>query len=251
MEVFFAIYLFIIGLVLGSFYNVVGWRIPAGYSIVKPRSACPNCQHVLGPLELIPVLSYLLQRGKCKSCGVSISPRYAIIEFLTGCLFLYSYIHFGFGGEFIVALTFMSLLMIITVSDVAYMLIPDKIVFSFGALLLIERIFVPLTPWYDMVIGAGVGFCLLLAIAVVSNGGMGGGDIKLYAVIGLVLGWKLTLLSFFLATLFGAVGGGIGMVLGKVKRGNPIPFGPFIVMGTILTYFFGNSILEWYIGIFM
>ncbi|MGM9988630.1 MAG: prepilin peptidase [Bacillaceae bacterium] len=251
MDLLFIVYLFLVGLIFGSFYNVVGLRLPLGQSIVKPRSACPTCKRTLMPMELIPVLSYLLQGGKCKGCEERISPRYAIIELITGVLFVFCFVHFEFSGELVVALTFISLLMIITVSDIAYMLIPDKIVFFFGVLFIIERLIVPLRPWYDSLIGAVVGFVLLLLIAIGSRGGMGGGDIKLYAVLGYVLGWKLVLLSFLFATFFGAVIGGIGMAIGKVERKKPIPFGPFIVMGTILSYFYGDNLLNWYISIFI
>ncbi len=239
-------YIFLLGITLGSFYNVVGLRVPEGKSIVRPRSACPGCQHELTSLELVPVLSYMMQGGKCKNCLSKISPIYPIVEFLTGALFVLSFHVFGWSAETIVACTLVSLCIIITVSDLAYMIIPDKVLAVFLVLFVAERIWIPLAPWWDSAVGAVVGFGLLFIIALVSRGGMGGGDIKLYGVLGIVLGWKLTLLSFFLATLFGAVIGGIGMIIGKVKRGKPMPFGPFIVMGTLLAYFYGTRILNWY-----
>jgi leader peptidase (prepilin peptidase) / N-methyltransferase len=238
---------FIYGVILGSFYNVVGLRVPLNQSIVKPRSHCPNCNHTLTAIDLIPVLSYLFLRGKCRRCKASISPFYPIIEMITGILFMLAPIILGWSIELIIAWTLISLMVIVCVSDIHYMLIPDKVLIVFTFIFLVERWFIPLSPWWDSLAGAAVGFTLLLAIAFISKGGMGGGDIKLYAVIGLALGIKLVLISFFLATFFGAVFGLLGMLVGKVKKGKPMPFGPYIALGTITAYFYGENILKWYI----
>jgi leader peptidase (prepilin peptidase) / N-methyltransferase len=243
------LYLIIIfyGLVLGSFYNVVGLRVPANESIVTPRSACPNCKHKLGPIELIPVLSYLIQRGKCRVCKTGISPLYPIMELLTGLLFLAAPLIMGWSNELWIAWTLISLFIIITVSDLAYMLIPDKILLFFAGIFIIERFFIPLTPWWDSLLAATIGFVLLLIISIVSKGGMGGGDIKLYALIGFVVGTKILLLSFFLATLIGAIVGIIGIATGILERKKPIPFGPFIAVGALLAYFYGDIIIKTYL----
>lgn len=239
-------YLFICGLTFGSFFNVVGLRIPQGQSIVKPRSACPGCQRQLTAWELIPVFSYLLQRGKCRNCGVSISPVYPFFELMTGILFAAAPLVVTSVEEFIVYLTLVSLMIIITVSDVAYMIISDKVLVFFAGLFVIERLFYPLTPWWDSLLGAFVGVGLLLLIAIVSRGGMGGGDIKLFGVIGLALGTKAVLLSFFFSTLVGVMIGIIGLLIGKVKRKKPMPFGPSIAIGTIVYFIYGQEILDWY-----
>ncbi|MFS0822531.1 prepilin peptidase [Bacillus sp. 1P02SD] len=243
------LYLYILGTVLGSFFNVVGLRIPNGESIVRPRSACPTCKHQLTAIELIPVFSYLIQGGKCRNCKTRISPIYASIELATAILFTISPMLVGWSKELIIAWTLISLLVIIFVSDLTYMLIPDRILLFFAPLLFFERIFVPLDPWWDMLVGSIVGFLLLYLIAIVSKGGMGGGDIKLYAVLGIALGWKLVLLSFFLATLIGTVLGLIGIAIGKVKKGKPMPFGPSIVIGTLIAYFFGHELIASYIDL--
>jgi leader peptidase (prepilin peptidase) / N-methyltransferase len=237
------------GAVLGSFYNVVALRVPEGKSIVAPRSSCPKCGHQLTAWELIPVLSYFLQRGKCRQCKVRISPVYPFFEFLTGVLFAIAPLIVGWSGELVIALTLTSMLVIITVSDLAYMIIPDKVLIFFAGLFLIERVFIPLIPWWDSLAGAAVGFFLLLLIAVVSKGGMGGGDIKLFAVVGFVLGVKMLLLSFFLSTLFGAFFGVIGLLLGFIKRKQTIPFGPFIALGTLVAYYFGDYLIAEYISL--
>ncbi|WP_066311601.1 A24 family peptidase [Bacillus sp. FJAT-29814] len=241
-------FLLIYGLVLGSFFNVVGLRIPLKKSIVAPRSACPTCRHQLKAYELIPVISYLLQKGKCRGCQSRISPIYPIMELLTGILFAAAPLVVGWSGELVVALTLISLFMIIIVSDIHYMIIPDKILIWFAGIFLLERIFIPLSPWWDSLLGAVTGFTLLLVIALVSKGGMGFGDVKLYAVLGFVLGFKLVLLSFFLSTLYGAVLGGLAMLFRIVKRRQPIPFGPFIAAGTLSAYFWGSEIIDFYIN---
>lgn len=156
-------------------------------------------------------------------------------------------IHMGWSYDLIIAWTVISLMVIVFVSDIHYMIIPDKVLLFFSGLFLIERCFLPLDPWWNSITGAAVGFTLLLLIAVVSKGGMGGGDIKLFAVIGFALGTKLVLISFFLSTFFGAFFGIIGILIGKVKKGKPMPFGPYIALGTVITYFYGERIIRWYI----
>ena len=249
METLLTFILFLYGTILGSFYNVVGLRVPLNQSIVTPRSACPTCGHQLTPFELIPVLSYMFQKGKCRGCQSRISPIYPFFELLTGILFALAPYVFGWSGELFVALTLISMFMIITVSDIHYMIIPDKILVWFAGVFLLERIIWPLNPWWDSLLGAVSGFLLLLIIAVVSKGGMGFGDVKLYALIGIVLGFKLVLLSFFLATLFGAVIGGFALLLRVVKKRQPIPFGPFIAAGSLTAYFWGNDLINLYFQI--
>ncbi|PLR93712.1 prepilin peptidase [Bacillus sp. T33-2] len=241
--------LFLYGLIFGSFFNVVGLRVPEGKSIVAPRSSCPNCGHQLTAIELIPVLSYFIQRGKCRSCQARISPVYPIFELLTGILFAAAPFLVGWNNELIIALTLISLFMIITVSDFAYMIIPDKVLVVFAGIFLVERIFIPLSPWWDSLTGAAAGFFLLLLISIISRGGMGGGDIKMFAVIGFALGLKTMLLSFFFSTFYGAFFGIIGLMLGFVKRKEPMPFGPFIALGTLTAYFFGHDIVEAYLNL--
>jgi leader peptidase (prepilin peptidase)/N-methyltransferase len=243
-----AITFLLYGLVFGSFFNVVGIRIPLKKSIITPRSACPTCGHQLTAYELIPVVSYIIQGGKCRGCQSRISPIYPIFELLTGILFATAPLVVGWSGELLVALTLVSMFMIITVSDIHYMIIPDKILVWFAGFFLLERIFLPLTPWWDSLLGATTGFILLLGIALITKGGMGFGDVKLYALLGFVLGFKLVLLSFFLSTLYGAVIGGLALLFKIVKRRQPIPFGPFIAAGTLTAYYWGSEIIKLYIN---
>lgn len=239
--------LFLYGITFGSFFNVVGLRVPLKQSIIKPRSACPHCSHQLRAFELIPILSYIILKGKCRSCKARISPIYPIIELLTGILSVLAPYQIGWTWELMIAWSLISLLMIILVSDIHYMVIPDKILIVFAGIFLFERILWPLAPWWDSIVGFLVGFLVLLFIAFVSKGGMGGGDIKLFSLIGFVLGVKMLLLSFFLSTLFGAGFGIVALILRMVKRRQPIPFGPFIVAGTITAYFWGQTIIQFYL----
>jgi leader peptidase (prepilin peptidase) / N-methyltransferase len=241
------LFLYLYGLLLGSFFNVVGFRLPLKQSVIKPRSSCTTCGHQLEAYELIPVLSYLIQKGKCRGCQSRISPVYPSIELLTGILFATAPLVVGWSSELVLALTLISMFIIIIVSDIHYMIIPDKILIWFAGIFLLERLIWPLIPWWDSLLGAVVGFTLLLVIALVSKGGMGFGDVKLYALLGFILGFKLVLLSFFLSTLYGAVIGGLALFFRIVKRRQPIPFGPFIAAGTLSAYYWGSEMIDFYL----
>ena len=246
MDITYTVVFFLFGLLLGSFYNVVGLRVPKKESIVTPPSHCTTCQKRLQPIDLIPVFSYIFLRGKCRQCGAKISSIYMLTEFVTGALFAFSYWKFGFTAELVVALLFISLLVIINVSDIAYMLIPNKILLFFLPLLIVGRIFSPLSPWWDSIVGALVGFGILYLIAVVSKGGMGGGDIKLFFLLGIVLGTWNSLLTLFLASFIGMF---VGIIVLK-KRGQgrktPVPFGPSIAVAAVIVYFYGEALINWY-----
>ncbi|HEY4554156.1 MAG TPA: prepilin peptidase [Bacillaceae bacterium] len=245
-----AIIIFIYALLLGSFLNVVGLRVPLNQSIVHPRSRCPGCRRELRPIELIPVVSYLLLQGCCSACGSRISPLYPSVELASGLLFMLAWVRSGWSVETLIAWTFISMLLIIIVTDIQYMLIPDKILLFFAGVFLTERLLLPLNPWWDSLFGAGTGFALLLLIAVASKGGMGGGDIKLFAVIGFVYGLQFVLLAFFLSSMLGALFGLLGMAAGLVEKGKPIPFGPYIAAGSLLAYFYHQPILDWYFSFY-
>lgn len=244
----YTIFLFLFGLVFGSFYNVVGLRVPQKESIVQPPSHCTKGQRQLTALDLVPVLSYVFFGGKCRSCGNKIAWIYPVMELLTGLLFAFAYWQLGWSIEFIVALFFISLLVIIVVSDIAYMLIPNKVLLFFLPFLIIGRVLSPLTPWWDCAVGAVVGFGILYSIAVISNGGMGGGDIKLFFLIGLVLGTMHTLLTLFIAAVIGMIVGLVVLTKNKQGRKTPIPFGPSIALAAIIVYFYGDSLIDWYLG---
>ncbi|MEZ0480590.1 A24 family peptidase [Planococcus sp. SSTMD024] len=247
----YSVFASVFGLVFGSFYNVVGLRVPKNESIAYPPSHCTACDRRLTALDLVPVFSYLFLRGKCRKCGSRIHWVYPLMEAITAVLFTVIFLKFGFTPELIVGLLFVSMLVIITVSDIAYMLIPDKVLLPFAAVLLVLRFVIPLDPWWDSLIGAAVGFSVLLLIATLSKGGMGGGDIKLFFVIGLVLGTAGTLLTLFFASFIGAVAGIILLRVRKQGRKTPIPFGPSIALSAVLVYLWGEQFIGWYVNLFM
>lgn len=248
MAITYTVFFTIFGLVFGSFYNVVGLRVPKKESIAFPPSHCTSCDRRLTALDLVPVFSYLFLKGRCRSCGEKIHWVYPLMEFITGGLFALSFWKIGFQPELIIAILFMSLLVIITVSDIAYMLIPDKVLLPMGALLLGLRLFIPLDPWWDSILGAAIGFGILFLIAIVSKGGMGGGDIKLFFVIGLVLGVSGTLMTLFFASLIGSIAGIIMLRIKNEGRKTPVPFGPSIALAAVIVYFWGDALLNWYMN---
>ncbi|ANU16939.1 prepilin peptidase [Planococcus maritimus] len=251
MTIAYTAFMSLFGLVFGSFYNVVGLRVPKNESIAYPPSHCTNCDRRLTALDLVPVFSYLFLKGECRTCGSKIHWVYPLMEAITALLFTAVFLKFGFTPELVIGLLFVSMLVIITVSDIAYMLIPDKVLLPFGIVLLVLRLIVPLDPWWDSLVGAAVGFGVLLLIAVLSKGGMGGGDIKLFFVIGLVLGTAGSLLTLFLASFIGAVAGIILLRVRKQGRKTPIPFGPSIALSAVLVYLWGEQFIDWYVNLFM
>lgn len=249
MEIYWGVVFFLFGITLGSFYNVVGLRVPKKIPFGNDRSYCPKCEHSLTWRELIPILSFLLQAGKCRHCKAKISLVYPIIELATGLLFLFSYLKLGFTLELITALIFISMLVIVFVTDLHYMLIPNKILLFFLPFLVIMRIVVPLEPWYNAVFGAVSGYGLIFFIILLTRGkGMGAGDMKLFGVLGLVLGLGNTLLTFFLASLFGAIIGIILQKSQKIAKRQAIPFGPYIVIAAIIAYFYGANLIDFYLS---
>ena len=170
----------VLGLVIGSFLNVCIYRIPKELSVVNPPSACPSCGKRLQPLELIPVISFLWLRGRCKGCGTQISWRYPLVEFLTGMLFLAAYINWGFTWETLKAVIFISLIIPIAFIDFEFKIIPNVLSIPgilIGLILSYQRIF-------DSLIGAALGFTIIFLIIILSRGGMGRGDVKLLAMLG-------------------------------------------------------------------
>ncbi|MCP3025534.1 A24 family peptidase [Halobacillus sp. A5] len=250
MTILLTIYLFLAGLVLGSFFNVVGLRLPRGELFTRKRSYCPCCHHTLSWYELIPVLSYMYQKARCRHCRHKISPLYPAMEIFSGTAFAYSCWMFGFNPSLILALLLISMFHIIVVTDLRYMMIPDKVLLFFTVLFIVYRIAAPTDPWWDSAAGALVGLLGTLVIIIVSRGGMGGGDMKLFAVLGLALGTSSLLLTFFFASLLGTVGSIVLLLSKIISREKPIPFGPYIAAGGLITIFHGEFLINWYISSF-
>ncbi|WP_449355626.1 prepilin peptidase [Virgibacillus natechei] len=246
----FAVLFFLFGLIFGSFFNVVGLRVPKNQTFSNDRSLCPACKHILSWYELIPVLSYVVQQGKCRHCSGKISPIYPVIELTTGFLFMISYTMIGLQLELITALLLVSMLVIILVSDITYMLIPNKVLLFFLPLIILMRIVQPLDPWWSAFAGGLIAFVIIALIILVSRGGMGAGDMKLFGVLGVVLGIEKVLVAFFLSCIIGAVIGMMLLLFKIIDRKQQVPFGPYIVVAALLTYFYGDSLLNWYFSFF-
>lgn len=249
MDITLMLFMFLLGLIFGSFFNVVGLRVPKGIPFSSDRSFCPSCKKQLVWYELIPVLSFIVQQRRCRKCKQTISFIYPMVELSTGLLFAFSYYKIGLTIELITVLLFVSMLMIILVSDINYMIIPNKVLLFFCPLFIGMRLIEPLDPWWSAFAGGLVAFLLVAIIILASRGGMGAGDMKLFGVLGLVLGIGKVLLTFFLACLLGAVIGMGLLSLKIIKRKQPIPFGPYIIVAAIISYFYGEGFMTWYMNL--
>lgn len=239
MEIYYMIVTFIFGAVLGSFYNVVGYRIPKGESLITPSSHCTKCNHKLGASELVPIFSWIFLGGKCKNCKEKISCFYPVFELSSGILFALSYHLFGFSIQFLISITFISMLLIIIISDYQTMIIPDEILISSSIILLIEFM---IKDGGISILGhlldGFVSFLLMFLLKKIGDflfkkESMGGGDLKLMAVIGMVLGWKVALICIFLASFIGLP---ISLIILFKNKTDIIPFGPFLSVSAIILF---------------
>lgn len=249
MEIYYTIVIFIFGTVLGSFYNVVGYRLPKGESLIYPPSHCPKCQHRLGASELVPIFSYLFLKGKCKNCHEPVSLFYPIFELSSGILFAVSYLVFGFSIEFFIAITFISMLLIIIISDYQTYTIPDEVLIFFGIALIIE-IFIQggFSLLKNSILNGIISFIIMFLIKKIGDflfkkESMGGGDIKLLGIFGLVMGYKMSIVSIFIASFIGLPVAVFQIMISehhKIKStdddvpDNSIPFGPFLAIAAII-----------------
>ncbi len=266
---------FAFGLVVGSFLNVCIVRLPRGGSIVTPPSHCPRCQSGIRFYDNIPVISFLLLRGKCRKCGEPISWQYPLVELMNALFYLWIVSEFGLGGEAFLMMALCSSLIVITVIDYDHMIIPDIITlpgmllglslapffmsplgdplpFNLGNLLPYTGPY--MTGFLNSLIGLLLGGFPLLAIGWIWEKlrhveAMGGGDVKLMGMVGSFLGWKGALLTIMLGALTGSVAGALLIVLKRHKMEKLIPFGPFLAVGAVASAFFGPDIISWYLGL--
>jgi leader peptidase (prepilin peptidase)/N-methyltransferase len=265
----------IFGLVIGSFLNVCIARLPRGRSVVKPASHCPRCKESLEVYDNIPIISFLMLRGKCRRCGEPISWRYPAVELMNGLLYVWIVREFGFSGETVLMMALCSSLIVVTFIDYDHQIIPDVITlpgmlvgltfapffmypltdplpFHLGSLLPNAGPY--LTAFLNSLIGLLLGGFPLLAIGWIWEKlrhmeAMGGGDIKLMGMVGSFLGWKGALLTIMLGALAGSVVGILLIVLKRHKIEKVIPFGPFLAAGAVAAAFFGSDIILWYLGL--
>ena len=251
-----AFWVFLIGCCFGSFFNVVIYRLPAGESVVHPGSHCPICARELAWFENIPLLSYLIQRGKCRGCGTPIAFRYFIVEGLTGILATVFFMRYGFSARFAAEFCCTCILIIISFIDLDTYIIPD--IFSVtGIPVGFAFSFFTLHPtWQNSLLGIafGGGFFLLIAYSyrwIRGLDGLGGGDIKLLAMIGAFTGWQGVAFTVLAASLSGALAGTWAMRRTRKGMATMIPFGPFLSLGAVCFLLWGEGVVRWYVDGFL
>lgn len=245
MDILISIYIFIIGMLLSSFYGVLAMRIPNKESILG-RSYCPKCHHQLKFIDVLPLIGYLINKGSCRACRQKIPMIYLFIEIIGGLLFLLSYILFGFSFNFLISIIMISVLMIESISDIDQLIVIDRIWMIALVPLIVIRI-IEKEIW-TYLLSSLILFALLYSIAyigtkVFKKEALGGGDIKLYIFIGFILTWQQGLLSLFLASFFGLIYGLISQRIHKI-----IPLVPFIASGVLVSFIYGQQLIDWYLN---
>ncbi|HJV34075.1 A24 family peptidase [Geomonas sp.] len=245
---------FILGAVVGSFLNVCICRIPKKESVAFPPSHCRICDYRLRWYDNIPILSYLLLKGHCRGCGEPISPQYPVVELINGVLTVCLLVKFDLGLSFAVLFIFCSALVTITFIDLEHQIIPDVITLPGIVVGFLFSFFIPRFGWQNSLIGilAGGGSLLLIAFAysvVTKKDGMGGGDIKLMAMMGAFFGWQAVLFIIFASSLLGSLIGVAIIIARKQDSTFAIPFGPFLSTAAIVYIFYGRQIMLWYLSL--
>lgn len=246
MEILLGILFFMLGATMGSFFNVVIYRLPKKISIIKPPSHCPGCKERIHWKDNMPILSYLILNGKCRNCDFHIPIKYLVVETITAFLFLFSYLRFGLSIELFTFLVFISLLIPISFIDLQTTLIPDSLSISGIILGLIFAVFRGIA--LISLIGAAAGAVLIFIIIVAGRKVykqevMGYGDIKLTAMIGAFVGWAGVLLTIMIGSFLGAVYGLIQIKRGKLTMKSQIPFGPYLAIGGTISFLYGKWII--------
>lgn len=243
--------IFIFGLIIGSFLNAVIYRLHRNVSFLKGRSYCPYCNHTLAYYDLVPLFSFIFLGGHCRYCEKKISWQYPLVELATAILFLSLF--WGFGSQVNVSFVFwaimVSFLVVIFVSDLKWMIIPDRMIYGAIGVSLIYRLFsdVGMGAYLLSAFFAALFFSVIVFIT--KGKGMGIGDIKLAFLIGLLLGYPLIIVALFSAFLIGSIVG-MAMILARVKTfGSEVPFGPFLILGLALAALWGQKIAEWYLDL--
>ena len=249
MNAFTFLFFMIYGVCIGSFLNVLIYRIPLGISVAKGRSMCPNCKHTLKAIDLIPIFSYLSLKGKCRYCKANISNRYAIVELLTGIIFGICGVNFGFSYYALIMCLFCSSLIVAAYIDFDKGYIPDRIhIFIF--ILAIATIFLKSeTSLLDRILGTLIIPIIMLLISAITNGGIGMGDVKLFAVCGLLLGLKLTIPAFFGGYILALIALIPKIVKKELQKSQAVPMAPFFAMSLFIMALWGNELILWYISL--
>ena len=245
---------FLFGICIGSFLNVCIYRLPGSKSIVHPRSMCPGCGTLIRFYDNIPILSYVVLGGKCRHCNARISFRYPVVEFISGIFAVGVYWKFGLGFESLIYYTFIATLLIITFIDIDHQIIPDVISLPGIPLFFAASLALPKVTWVESLLGILIGGGSLWLVAqlyylLTRKEGMGGGDIKLLAMMGAIIGWKGVLFTIFAASAVGTIAGLLVILMAGKTMKLKIPFGPFLAIGAITYIFFGPQLIVWYFNL--
>ncbi len=235
----------LLGALIGSFLNVCIYRLPLGLPVMVDRSRCTTCGHTLGGLDMVPVLSWLFLKGHCRYCKVAISPQYALVELFSAGLSIWAYQLIGLDIKLLIGLLIIYIGIVVIGIDLKHHMIPDRINLLMFLTALMAFIYNSLIEWhFDPLMGMFTGFGVLLIISLV--GVMGGGDIKYMTGAGLLLGTKMTLIAIYFAFISGGLVALLLLVTKRVKRKSQIAFGPYLVLGTWVTYFYGEALWRLY-----
>jgi leader peptidase (prepilin peptidase)/N-methyltransferase len=251
-EILFYIFIFFTGLCIGSFLNVCIYRIPTQKSIVYPGSACPSCKASIKYYDNIPIIGYIIVKGRCRYCGNPISIRYPIVEFLGGLIALSMVLKFGFTFSMLAYFIFVTALMVITFIDIDYKIIPNEISLPGIIIGLGLSFIIPTLTFFESLVGIIIGGGSLWLVAtlymlVTRREGMGFGDVKLLGMIGAFIGWKGVIVTIFAASATGTIIGIAAMLKSRKDMKMAIPFGPFLSIGAIIYIFFGDALINWYL----
>ena len=255
METAWLIFFFVFGAIIGSFLNVIADRLPQDKSIVSPPSRCPGCDRRLSAADMIPVLSWLVLRGHCRTCGQTIPARVLWVELVTGLAFALLFLHFGMTPVLWVSLLYAAFTIVIFIIDMEHQLILNSILLPAMAVALAVSFFsnqIELAPTLlNAVIGAAAGFGIFLVVYIVSRGGMGEGDVKLGALAGLITGWPNIIVAVILSWIASGLVA-IGLLgLRRKGRREAIAFGPFLALSMFITFLWGTPFIDWYLGLFL
>jgi prepilin signal peptidase PulO-like enzyme (type II secretory pathway) len=243
-----SVLIFILGAAFGSFLNVVIFRMKKKQSFLTGRSYCPNCRHKLGARDLIPLVSFVIQKGKCRYCKSKISLVYPLVELGTGLAFLLIFINFGFSLKSLLYLVYACILIIIFVYDLNYNLILDKVTVPAMIFAILADIILK-APFFSVLFGAIIGGSFFSLMFFLSRGKwIGGGDIRLGVLMGLMLGWEKLIVALVFAYLPGALVAIILLITKKKKLRSSLPFGTFLTLGTFIALIYGSQIIAWYLS---
>jgi leader peptidase (prepilin peptidase)/N-methyltransferase len=248
------VFIFIFGICIGSFLNVCIYRLPESKSIVHPRSACPDCGALIRFYDNIPIFSYIALRAKCRQCGAPISLRYPVIEFISGIFAVGVFLKFGISVEALIYYIFIAALLVITFIDIDHQIIPDVISLPGIPIFFAASFALPNMTFVDSILGILIGGGSLYLVAwlyhlITRKEGMGGGDIKLLAMMGAIIGWKGVLFTIFTASAVGTLAGLVVILKSGKTMKLKIPFGPFLAIGAIAFIFFGPQLIAWYFNL--